>query len=65
MDWIPAVSTTTLLAGVLWLARNLIATRLTNSVRHEYDEKLVTLNAKLTLLLSTDETQRLPLKADG
>lgn len=48
MDWIPAISTTTLLAGSLWLARNLISTRLTNSVRHEYDQKLATLNAELT-----------------
>ncbi len=48
MDWIPAISTTTLLAGALWLARNLISTRLTNSVRHEYDEKLANLNANLT-----------------
>jgi len=48
MDWIPAISTTTLLAGALWLARNLISTRLTNSVRHEYDEKLANLNADLT-----------------
>jgi len=48
VDWIPAISTTTLLAGSLWLARNLISTRLTNSVRHEYDQKLATLNAELT-----------------
>ncbi|MBA3613039.1 MAG: hypothetical protein H0W49_09025 [Nitrospirales bacterium] len=46
MDWIPAISTTSLLALVLWLGRNLIITRLTNSVRHEYDEKLETLKAK-------------------
>lgn len=47
MDWVPAISTTSLLAGALWLARNVIATRLTNSVRHEYDEKLANLNSEL------------------
>lgn len=48
MDWIPAVSTTVLLAGCLWLARNLITARLTNAVRHEYDIKLANLKADLT-----------------
>lgn len=47
MDWIPAISTTSLLAIALWLGRNLIITRLTNSVRHEYDEKLETLKTNL------------------
>lgn len=47
MDWVPAISTTSLLAGALWLARNVIATRLTNSVRHEYDGKLANLNSEL------------------
>lgn len=47
MDWIPAISTTSLLAIVLWLGRNLIITRLTNSVRHEYDQKIETLKASL------------------
>lgn len=47
MDWIPAISTTTLLAIVAWLARNIIATRLTNSVRHEYDEKIESLKTNL------------------
>lgn len=47
MDWIPAISTTSLLAIVLWLGSNLIITRLTNSVRHEYDQKIETLKASL------------------
>jgi hypothetical protein len=46
-DWIPALSTTSLLVIVLWLLRNVISTRLTNSVRHEYDEKLESIRAKL------------------
>lgn len=48
MDWIPAVSTTVLLAGCLWLARNLITARLTNAVRYEYDKKLANSKAELT-----------------
>jgi len=48
MDWIPAISSTTLLIVFLWLARNIIKTRLINSVRHEYDKKLTALKADLT-----------------
>lgn len=40
MEWIPAISTTSLLSLIIWLSRNLIITRLTNSVRHEYDKKI-------------------------
>ena len=40
MDWIPAVTTTSLFAAALWLARNLISVRLTKSVEHEFNEKL-------------------------
>ena len=47
MDWIPAISTTTLLATILWFCRNLITTRLTNAVRHEYNEKIENLKAEL------------------
>lgn len=47
MEWIPALSSTSLLALVLWLSRNLIITRLTNSVRHEYDKKIETLKTEL------------------
>lgn len=47
MNWIPAISTTVLLALVLWLFRNLIITRLTKSVSHEYDKKIENLKATL------------------
>jgi len=47
MEWIPALSTTTLLTFILWLSRNMIITRLTNSVKHEYDEKIENLRADL------------------
>lgn len=44
MAWIPALTTTMvfgfLLGVVIWLSRNLIVTRLTSSVRHEYDVKI-------------------------
>lgn len=48
MDWIPAISTTGIFAGVLWLGRSLITSRLKNAVRHEYDKKLADLKADLT-----------------
>jgi hypothetical protein len=44
-DWFPAVTTTTLATGALWLMRNLIVTRLTKSVEHEFNEKLERLRA--------------------
>lgn len=47
-DWIPALSTAGLLAGVLWLARSLILTRLQASVSHEFEGKLVQLRAELS-----------------
>jgi hypothetical protein len=47
MDWIPAVTTTTLLAAALWLARKLIITRLSRSVQHEFDKKLELVRADL------------------
>ncbi len=46
MDWIPATATTLVLAGLLWLMRNLIATRLAKSVQHEFDAKLEKLRAQ-------------------
>ena len=47
MDWIPALSTTSAFAVIIWLSRNLIVTRLTNAVRHEYDEKIEKLKTEL------------------
>jgi hypothetical protein len=48
-NWGPALSTTGLLAGVLWLLRKLILTRLTASVNHEFNEKIEALRADLKL----------------
>jgi hypothetical protein len=53
LDWLPTAA----FAGVLWLSRKLIATRLTNSVRHEFDTKLETLKSDL-------RTREESLKAD-
>ena len=46
-NWIPAISTTSLLALALWLLRSLIATRLRASVQHEFDQKLEALKTNL------------------
>jgi hypothetical protein len=48
MDWIPALSSTSILAILIFLSRNLIATRLMNAVKHEYDSKLEMLKADLS-----------------
>jgi hypothetical protein len=39
-DWFPALTTTGLLGFALWLSRTLISTRLKESVKSEFDEKL-------------------------
>lgn len=38
--WLPALTTTGLLTFALWLGRNLIMTRLTKSVEHEFNKKI-------------------------
>ena len=47
LDWIPAVSTTGLLATALWLLRSLISARLKTSVQYEFDQKIETLRTSL------------------
>ena len=47
INWLPAISTTLLMAIALWLLRKIISTRLTNSVRHEYDKKIENLRTKI------------------
>lgn len=47
LDWIPAISTTSLLGCALWLFRSVILTRLAKSVQHEFDNKLETLRTNL------------------
>jgi hypothetical protein len=48
-DWIPAISSTSLLAIVMWLCRNLITEHLKNSVKHDYDKKIETIRADLRI----------------
>ena len=40
LPWLPALTSTGLLALALWLGRQVIATRLTKSVEHEFNERL-------------------------
>jgi len=47
LDWLPAVSTTSLFALALYLFRSLITTRLKASVKHEFDEKVEKLRTDL------------------
>lgn len=60
MEWLPSISTTAILALLLWLARNLIATRLTKSVQHEFDTKLESLRTELR---KNEEVFRTDLRA--
>jgi hypothetical protein len=60
VDWIPAITTSGLLAMALWLARNLIITRLTSSVQHEFNTKLETIRAQLR---ESEERLRADLRA--
>lgn len=59
-DWIPAVSTTSLLAFAAWLMRSVITTRLTKSVQHEFDSKLEVLR---TQLRNNEESFKADLRA--
>lgn len=47
MWWLPALTTTTLTGLALWLTKSLIITRLTASVKGEFDGKLELLRAEL------------------
>jgi hypothetical protein len=47
--WFASITPTVILAVVLWLSRHLIITRLTNSVKHEFDGKLEALRTDLRL----------------
>jgi hypothetical protein len=47
LPWLPAITTTGLFAAALWLGRQLISTRLTTSVEHEFNKKLELLRADM------------------
>ncbi len=62
MDWIPAVTTSSLLALVLWFGRSVISTRLTNAVKHDYDQKLANIQSELS---RQEEAFREELRSKG
>ncbi len=45
--WFPALTTSVLFAAALWLGRNVLSTRLTKSVEHEFNTKLEALRAQV------------------
>ncbi len=47
MLWLPALTSTGLLAAALWFGRELISTRLTKSVQHEFDKKIEAIRTEL------------------
>jgi len=47
VDWIPSVTTTSLLGITIWLGRNLILTRLQKAVETEFDQKLESIRSEL------------------
>jgi hypothetical protein len=47
LSWFPAITTTVALGLALWLFRQLIATRLTRSVEHEFNAKIESLRSEL------------------
>lgn len=57
-DWIPAISTTSLLTLAMWLFRSLISVRLTKSVESEFNTKLEKLKAELRSKEGTIESLR-------
>ena len=48
INWIPSITTTSSLVIVLWLFRNLIKTRLTKSVEHEFNIKLESVRSEFS-----------------
>ena len=46
-NWIPALTSSVLLAAIVFLCRNMIIERLKNAVKHEYDAKLTKLKSDL------------------
>lgn len=47
IDWLPAITTSSLFAAALWIGRHLILTRLTKSVEYEFGQKIEALRAQL------------------
>jgi hypothetical protein len=47
VNWLPSITTTSLLALALWLSRKLVETRLVASVEHEFNTRLEALRAEV------------------
>lgn len=45
--WFPSLTTAALFAAALWLGRNIISTRLTRSVEHEFNAKLESVRSQM------------------
>lgn len=60
IDWIPAISTTSLLAIAVWFMRSVISTILTKSVQHEFNGKMEILR---TTLRNSEESFKADLRA--
>lgn len=60
INWLPALSSTSLLVVALWLSRHLIAERLKNAVKHDYDKQIETLRTELR---KNEESFKSELKA--
>lgn len=52
------IGSAALVSAALWLTRNLLITRLTKAVSHEYDEKLAIINSDLSSKISEIESLR-------
>ena len=59
-DWLPSLGTTGLLAAALWLGRNLILTRLSRSVSHDFDLKIEAIRSQLR---ASEESLKADLRA--
>ena len=47
MDWIPALTTSSIVALGIWLSKNILKESIKNDIAHEYNQKLEKLRAKL------------------
>jgi len=60
LDWVPAISTTSVFAAGLWLLRSVISVRLTASVQHEFAKKAEMLK---TTLRNSEESFKADLRS--
>ncbi|EIV8502222.1 hypothetical protein ACSTK1_10490 [Vibrio parahaemolyticus] len=46
-EWFPAITTTSILGGVIWLSKSWLLTRLKGSIAHEYSQELESVKSQL------------------